>query len=67
MREEIPFVRSGDGYGARCMPGDRFAVHLEVYDYRAVDEAARRVGALLKKHDLREEVTIGVMGDPVRH
>jgi hypothetical protein len=65
MREQIPFVGSGDGFGGRCTPGERMAAHLYLYDWRAVDEAIRRVGALLRKHGLREEVVISVMGDAV--
>ncbi|HEY1549508.1 MAG TPA: hypothetical protein VGG28_16890 [Kofleriaceae bacterium] len=67
LREAIPFVWSGDGIGARCTPGDRMAARLSVYDWRALDEAVRRVGALLRKYDLREEVVISVSGDPVRY
>jgi hypothetical protein len=67
LREELAGVWSGDGFGARCTPGDRMSVHLSVYDSRAVDDVIRRVGARLRADGSGEEVVIAVAGDPMRY
>lgn len=67
LREELAGVWSGDGFGARCTPGDRMSVHLSVYDSRAVDEVIRRVGARLRAGGLGEEIVITVAGDPATY
>jgi hypothetical protein len=59
LREVIP-TSSGEGYGARCTPGDHMSVHLFVRDWRSLDEVIRRVGSRLRSDGLGEEVVVSV-------
>jgi hypothetical protein len=54
-------LHSVEGYG--CGLGCRgINATLYMHDWREVDAVVQRVGALLKSLDLREEVSVGIMG-----
>jgi hypothetical protein len=65
LRADIP-TWSGDGYGARCTPGDHMSVHIYVNDWRSLDEIIRRVGSRLRSDDLGEEVVVSVWSGRVQ-